>query len=227
MVPIRRLLSLSCCIYLLVAGGCATRYQDLLRDRDAEIRDLESKLAGARPESEDLRRQKEEAERRSSESARPADASATGSDAQLARVQDALPDLDVRRKFGRISIGIENTITFDSGRTDIKSGASSVLRRVADVLRGDFADRRIYIEGHTDSDPIKKTRGTFRSNRHLSMERADAVARWLVEQGNLPESRIAVVGYGEHDPRAVGASDSSKAKNRRVEIVVGEPIGAQ
>jgi len=114
MVPIRRLLSLSCCIYLLVAGGCATRYQDLLRDRDAEIRDLESKLAGARAESEDLRRQKEEAERRASESARPADATATGSDAQLARVQDALPDLDVRRKFGRISIGIENTDSFSA-----------------------------------------------------------------------------------------------------------------
>lgn len=223
----RRLLSLSCCVYLLVAGGCATRYQDLLRDRDAEIRDLEAKLAGARAESEDLRRQKDEAERRASEVARPADASATATDAQLSRVQDALPDLDVRRKFGRISIGIENTITFDSGRTDIKSGASSVLRRVADLLRSEFSDRRIYIEGHTDTDPIRKTRGQFRSNRHLSMERADSVARWLVDDGKLPESRIAVVGYGEYDPRASGASDSSKAKNRRVEIVVGEPFGSQ
>ncbi len=222
----RKLLSLSCCIYLLFASGCATRYQDLLRDRDAEIRDLQSKLAGARAESEDLRRLKEEAERRSA-SATPVDATATGTDSQLARVQDALPDLDVRRKFGRISIGIENTITFDSGSSAIKSGASSVLRRVADVLQRDFGDRRIYIEGHTDTDPIVKTRGQFRSNRHLSVERADAVARWLAEQGRIPESRIAVVGYGEFDPRSGGASSSDKAKNRRVEIVVGEPFGSQ
>ncbi|MFO1051392.1 MAG: OmpA family protein [Planctomycetota bacterium] len=224
----RKLLSLCCCAYLLVAGGCATRYQDLLRDRDSEIRDLQARLASAKAESEDLRRLKDEAERKLSESAsKPVEASATGTDSDLSRVQDALPELDVRRKFGRISIGIENTVTFDSGSATVKSGASSILNRVATVLSRDFADRRIYVEGHTDTDPIKKTKGTFRNNRHLSLERADAVARWLADNGRLPERRIAVVGYGEYDPRASGSSEGDKARNRRVEIVVGEPLGSQ
>jgi chemotaxis protein MotB len=97
-----------------------------------------------------------------------------------------------------------------------------MLRRVADLLRRDYAGRRIYVEGHTDTDPIVKTRGKFRDNMHLSTERADAVAHWLIENGDLPERQIAVVGYGPYDPRESGASANAKAKNRRVEIVVGE-----
>ncbi|MGA0870131.1 MAG: OmpA/MotB family protein, partial [Planctomycetota bacterium] len=123
---------------------------------------------------------------------------------------------------GRISLGSENTVTCEAGSTGRKRGANSMLRRVADVLKRDYADRRIYVEGHTDTDPINKTRGQFRSNRHLSAERADAVARWLVQNAGIPERQIAVVGYGPFDPRDPGNSDQAKAKNRRVEIVVGE-----
>ena len=48
-----------------------------------------------------------------------------------------------------------------------------------------------------------------------------------VDKKALKGARIAVVGYGEFDPRSGGASSSDKAKNRRVEIVVGEPFGSQ
>lgn len=210
------LLLLTACS-MLFTGGCATRYQDLLRDRDAEIRDLNAKLANTRSENEDLRRQLD-----SASVTEPVAVPASTSDGELASVQDALPDLDVRRNRGRITIGIENTITFDSGSVALKASASSVLRRVAELLQRDYPGRRIYVEGHTDTDPIRRTKGQFRSNRHLSTERADAVARWLVENGSVPERQIAVVGYGPHDPREPGTNDSAKAKNRRVEIVVGE-----
>jgi chemotaxis protein MotB len=44
--------------------------------------------------------------------------------------------------------------------------------------------------------------------------RADAVARYLIEQG-IPEQRLVIVGYGQFDPR----DPSAKERNRRVEIV--------
>ena len=94
-----------------------------------------------------------------------------------------------------------------------------MLRNVASALRGQFAGRRFYIEGHTDTDPIQKTRDKYRSNRHLSMERADAVAAYLAKQG-VPEASIVVVGYGQFDPLDPGR----KATNRRVEIVVGDDM---
>jgi len=51
------------------------------------------------------------------------------------------------------------------------------------------------------------------------MERADAVARYLIKQG-VPESSIVTVGYGQFDP----IDANKKTPNRRVEIVVGDGI---
>ncbi|MCA8974725.1 MAG: OmpA family protein, partial [Planctomycetes bacterium] len=119
----------------------------------------------------------------------------------------------------RISIGVNNRVSFDSGSTALKSSAHQVLQNVSSVLRTKFAGRRFYIEGHTDTDPISKTKDRYRSNRHLSMERADAVAAFLIKQG-VPEAAIVTVGYGQFDP----LNPSSKASNRRVEIVVGEVL---
>ena len=85
-------------------------------------------------------------------------------------------------------------------------------------LKSDFQDgARFFIEGHTDSDPIK--RSSFASNRELSIARAMAVLEFLVTEGKVPDRRFVVVGHGQYDPIAPN-DNSSKAKNRRVEIVV-------
>ncbi len=95
-----------------------------------------------------------------------------------------------------------------------------LLAQVADAIKANKL-KRILIEGHTDSDPIDKTKDKYRSNRHLSCERADAVARYLIQQG-VSETAIVVVGFGQHDPR----DSKQKARNRRVEIVLtGGPVG--
>ena len=199
----------------LACGGCTAKYEDLLRDRDSQIRELEGENADLRAANADLQRQLDSAP--VVEAAAP-----VAAPTELQRVQEELADLDVRYTRGRLSIGIENTVTFSSGSTELKSGAGDVLRRVADVLQRDYPNRRIYVEGHTDTDPIRKTKDRFRSNRHLSAERADAVADFLVTRGGLPAERVVVVGFGPYDPREEGTSDRAKARNRRVEIVVGE-----
>ena len=127
-------------------------------------------------------------------------------------------DAHVSYRRGRLSIGVNDSVTFDSGSTALKASANKVLKNVASLLRSQHAGKRFYIEGHTDTDPIVKTKDKYRDNRDLSCERADSVARYLIAQG-VPESAIAVVGYGPYDPIS-----SNKAKNRRVEIVIGDPI---
>lgn len=199
------------------SGGCTTRYQDLLRDRDAQIRELHGNVAQLKATNEDLERQAASA--RDASKAQPADAKAQPNDASLGELRRELDGTDVRYVRGRISIGIEDSVTFDSGSVALKDGSHKILQKVAGVLRSKYPDNRIYIEGHTDSDPIQKTKDKYRNNRHLSVERADAVAGYLTQHG-VPEQRIVVVGFGQYDPRVQGAS--GKAKNRRVEIVVGE-----
>src|SRR5688500_12314093 len=134
-------------IALLALGssGCTAKYQDLLRDRDSQIRDLNGRLAEMRATNADL-------ERMSKEAREAGDAGKTAKRAENPGVIERLKkDLDdegvsVSYRRGRISIGIDNTVTFDSGSTALKTGAHGVLKKVAAVLKRDYAGHRIYIE---------------------------------------------------------------------------------
>ncbi|MEC7584894.1 MAG: OmpA family protein [Planctomycetota bacterium] len=188
-------------------SSCSARYQNLLRDRDQQIRELNGRVASLRAENEDLTRELQQA----SETVEPLDAGFSPQDA----LQDELGDqANISYRNGRLAIGVEDSVTFNSGSTELKKAAHGILNKIEAVLVRDFTDCRYFIEGHTDSDPIRKTKNQFKSNRHLSVMRADAVARYLIKQG-LPEDRIVVVGYGQFDP----LDPNVKARNRRVEIV--------
>lgn len=196
-----------------MATSCTTRYQDMLRERDERIRELSGQVAHLRGENDEL-------QRRGIATPQPTEAAAPKAESEdlLNQVRrDVGNEAEVKYVRGRISIGVDDSVTFDSGSTALKDTSHRVLRKVANVLKDKFAGRRFYIEGHTDNDPIQKTKDKYRDNFHLSMERADSVRRYLVQQG-VPESTIVVVGYGQYDPR----DPKQKSRNRRVEIVVGD-----
>jgi flagellar motor protein MotB len=72
----------------------------------------------------------------------------------------------------------------------------------------------VFVDGHTDPDPIAKTKGMWQDNLDLSAERARAVAKYLTSQGGLTSKNV--------DARAFGSTQPKKTKDasRRVEIVV-------
>jgi type VI secretion system protein ImpK len=74
------------------------------------------------------------------------------------------------------------------------------------------------VVGHTDSTPIKTVR--FPSNFQLSVERAKAVAE-LLKHGLTKPDRIDIDGKGPDVPIASNATPEGRAKNRRVEVMIG------
>jgi flagellar motor protein MotB len=210
-------------VIVIALPGCTAKYQDLLHDRDQQIRELNGRVADLRAENENLARKGRENESalEGMRTAKPSEASDQSAERRL--TNELGPEVEVRYRNGRLSIGIENTVTFDSGSTALKSTAHSVLKKVATALKRDYAGSRYFVEGHTDDDPISKTKEKYRSNRHLSAERADAVATFLTRECGIPERQIVIVGFGEHDPRD-GTARSNKAAQRRVEIVVGDRL---
>lgn len=208
---------------LLSLGSCTAKYQDMIRDRDETIRDLESKLSATRGQNARLKSELDSnrndlAAARNQANAAPA--AMTSNNASLESMKRALRDsglrdeeVQARYRGGRLSLGIANQVTFSPGSTILSKTGQSVLRRLASVLRERYASKSIWVEGHTDSDPIKKSK--FRSNRHLSAERADAVAAYLVKRG-IPGKSVIIVGHGPNDP----INGRRKDVNRRVEIVV-------
>ena len=119
---------------------------------------------------------------------------------------------------GTITVTLPNAILFDSGRATLKKATSTELNHIRSVLRQQrYSDKQIDVVGHTDSDPIKKSK--WKDNLELSSQRALSVVRYLIERG-IGEKRIRAVGCGAAIPIASNTTASGKARNRRVEIVV-------
>lgn len=122
---------------------------------------------------------------------------------------------------GGAMIAIEGTILFDSGKADLKTGAKSLLAQVASSIQQNFPDREIYVFGHTDTDPIRKSR--WKDNYELSCQRSLSVVRQLQSGG--VSNHMAACGWGEYRPAAENTSRQTKQANRRVEIFAMEPVG--
>ena len=103
------------------------------------------------------------------------------------------------------------------------TGSAKFLAEAQRDLRAMFKDlvvaggTLVEIHGHTDNV------GTMDGNMKLSEARAFAVKKWLEEQSssNFPEGRVKVFAHGSTEPLAPNDSSEGRAKNRRVEIVLG------
>lgn len=116
-----------------------------------------------------------------------------------------------------VTVGTD--ILFSSGKAELTSGGRSALDKIAADLRGPYAGMAVRVYGHTDAEPIRKSKKLWQDNLDLSANRAMAVTRYLVSKGINAKS-VEVVAMGENHPVADNATVAGKAKNRRVEIVV-------
>ena len=104
-------------------------------------------------------------------------------------------------------------VMFDTGRAELKSGASRKMDQVAQFLT-EHPDRRVQIDGFTDSV------GSDSYNEELSQRRADAVKAALISRG-VDRGRIGAEGYGKAYPVASNSDPGGRQLNRRVEVVIG------
>ena len=114
----------------------------------------------------------------------------------------------------QLKLNIPSDISFDTGRADIKPNFRAVLDQFAQSLR-DNGGTSLRVIGHTDST------GSDAVNNPLSVARAGSTRDYLVDRG-VAANRIGVEGRGEREPIADNNSDAGRARNRRVEIFVGE-----
>lgn len=102
-------------------------------------------------------------------------------------------------------------VLFDSGQATVKAAAKPQLDRIASTIKSRYSGYNVRVEGHTDSDPIRKSK--WKTNDALSEARAEAVKKYLASKG-ISSGRIDAVGMGSSQPRG------SKKDSRRVEIQV-------
>jgi hypothetical protein len=106
------------------------------------------------------------------------------------------------------------TVRFDVGSSKISAADQEQLRQVAQTAQG-LKGYIIEVLGYADS------RGSAAINDKLSEDRAKAVIRYLVQQGNVPVRHIVAPGaMGEYGAKAPNETAAGRAENRRVEVKV-------
>ncbi len=129
---------------------------------------------------------------------------------QFLTIQDAERDILLES----ITIGARfqlNNLRFASGSLEIPTEAMPELDRLIGQLRQN-PNVRIRIEGHSDAVETL-------DNPNLSMQRAEAVMRYMVQNGF---SNIEFTGLRESRPVAPSDTEENRRRNRRVEIIVIE-----
>jgi len=141
---------------------------------------------------------------------------------ELSSFAAANPDL-VDFDAARGIVKFKSDVTFEVGDATVNSRAKEVISRFASILNSSGAGGyELLVAGHTDSTPVanpETIRKGHKNNWYLSAHRAIAVVAELAGDGVSPR-RLGAVGYADQRPIASNASESGKAANRRVEVLI-------
>ena len=214
-------------VALIICGTFATScvsysaHKKAVRQRDKEIIGLKQHRAELKQAKMDLDRENKEFVGRNLElQARLEVASKTTT--TMRDLEDNLRNQLIRWAKGHpgIEVGvggpiIQGEVLFSSGSATLKEKAKDVLSGLAEIIK-DNPGYLIRIDGHTDTDPISKSRHKWKTRENMELGAHRALNVWIhmKSQGVDPTS-MYIASLGEYFPKEPG----NKKKNRRVEIL--------
>lgn len=99
---------------------------------------------------------------------------------------------------------------FDFDKSAVKPEGQAALKSMIEQAKGSTIEQ-VRVEGHTDAT------GPAKYNIGLSVRRAEAVKKFLVQEG-VPADKVVTEGVGEAQPVAPNTTRDGRALNRRVEV---------
>ncbi len=115
------------------------------------------------------------------------------------------------------TVTMKLNLNFPSGSAEIPELEMVEVEKLATFLR-EYADTRVVVEGHTDSN------GSDQYNKLLSERRAYAVRDAAIDRYGVAPERITAVGLGESQPIADNATPTGRQMNRRVVGVINATV---
>ncbi len=123
--------------------------------------------------------------------------------------------VDMKVTLGYAQLEIQDKILFQSSEARLLDNGKSLLKKLAPLL--DQSLGLIFIEGHTDNQPIKTEK--FPSNWELGATRATNVLRYLITE-NINPSRLRAMSSAATKPLANNSTNEGRERNRRVSIMI-------
>jgi outer membrane protein OmpA-like peptidoglycan-associated protein len=185
--------------------------------RDTQVKNTRAALASTR---EQLKEERRDSNAKSAEIAKTAEQLEVEKQARMtaeARLAGAMKDLAtiaaVKEEDRGLVITLSGSILFASNKYALLNTAMTKLDQVAEALKAQDGNKRMVVEGHTDSQ------GSDKINQPLSLNRASAVRDYLVSRG-VDADKISASGMGSSRPLVDNRTAENRANNRRVEIII-------
>ncbi len=124
---------------------------------------------------------------------------------------------EVERDGDKIIVRLAERGSFRSGFADLQPGFKPLLEKVGNSISD--SSGLITIEGHTDNVPMAFSE-RFRSNWDLSAARSAAVADYLLDNSNVAQGRVTIVGLADTKPLMSNGTSQGRSKNRRIEVII-------
>lgn len=192
----------------------------VLEDQLTAVRE---QLSGATTQLANLKQSSGEVEKRAEMLAASVKKRIGASISANSSVREPLPKLDLPGVQSRVDgdvirVELPANRLFLPGGAQLSPEAAALVDPVATAIAARYADHRIGIEGHTDTDPVSNSR--WSSNHVLSVGQAMAVYDYLVGHTRLKAKQLFVVGHGGNYPVVSNATPAGKQRNSRVELVI-------
>lgn len=205
-----------------LSGKLQMTQEQLLKKED-ELKALEAKLNKQQQDLDALAAQLKQREARVNELEeilRNKDKAAADLKKKL---QDALfnfenKGLTITQKNGKVYVSMDESLLFESGKTNVQPKGVEALKHVAKVLEQN-TDINVLVEGHTDDVPMKGA-GEIKDNWDLSVMRATSVTKIILSNSSMDAKRITAAGRGEFFPIDSAKTAEARKKNRRTEIIL-------
>ena len=130
--------------------------------------------------------------------------------------------LTVEQRNGKVYVSMENKLLFKSGSWAVGSEGKQAIKQLAMVLEQN-RDISVLIEGHTDDDPFIGD-SKLSGNWDLSVKRATAIVRLLLQNKGVMPENITAAGKGEYSPVVPNSSADNRSKNRRIEVILAPKL---
>lgn len=127
--------------------------------------------------------------------------------------------VEVARTQHGVRIRVPDRVFFGPGQVKLTPQGQRVLDSVARLIKQNYPENTVRVDGHTDDTPTRKVRQRFPTNWELSTARACTVVRYLVEHGDVAAGRIFPAGFSYYRPVS-GYGPTARERNRRVEILI-------
>nr|HPR61385.1 OmpA family protein [Prolixibacteraceae bacterium] len=212
-------------------------YQNNLQERKDRVRKAEELLAQQQEQLKQAQKTLAEKEQKLSES----EAIQAEQQARLMELQDALDKqkqavadlrsklnnalmgfydqgLSVYEKNGKVYVSLEENLLFKTGSYNLDPKGQEALKSLSGVLAGN-PQINIMVEGHTDDVPLSGS-GQIKDNWDLSVMRATAVTKIILQNAQIDPKRITAAGRGEYFPLDEAKTPEARRKNRRTEIIL-------